>query len=190
MARLTVILLLAACGLAAAPVAQAGEEFTERAFTLPGHGALTLWAPESWRHEIRQPKGVIPPTISFLPTAGQDFLIFITPVWPAENPPAGYNSSGTIRALVEESAGVMQKSAVEERLEVRPIDGATGFYFSATDAAMVGRTPPPGEYRHLIQGILAVGDLLCTFTVLTNDPDYPTDPAFAALGTAAHRPGR
>ena len=189
MARLAVILLLVACGLVAAPMAQAGEEYTERVFTLPGHGAFTLWAPESWRHDIRQAKGVIPPTIAFLPATGQDFKIFITPVWSAENPPAGYNSSGTIRALVEESAGVMQKSAAEEEIEIQPIDDVTGFYFSATDAALVGRTPPPGEYRHLTQGILAVGDLLCTFTVLSNDPDHPIVLALSALGTAAHRIG-
>lgn len=71
----------------------------------------------------------MPPTITFLPAAGQDFRIFITPVWPADNPPAGYNSSHAIRAMVENSAGALQKSAAEERLEIQPIDDVTGFYF-------------------------------------------------------------
>jgi hypothetical protein len=39
-----------------------------------------------------------------------------------------------------------------------------GFYFSATD-----RAPKPGEYKFLTQGIVRVGELSVTFTILTND---------------------
>ncbi len=189
MHRLAAVLLLIAYGHVVTPIAQAGEEFTERVFPLPGHGAFSLWVPGSWWYETAQPKGELPPTISFLPAHGQDFLILVTPIWPADNPPAGHNSSATIRTLVEESADVMQKGAVEETIEIKPIDDVTGYYFSATDASLVGKTPPPGEYLHLTQGVLAVGDLLCTFTVLSNYPDDPTALVLSALGTAAHRNG-
>lgn len=189
MPRIAAVLLLIACGLAITPMAQAGEEFTERVFPLPGQGAFSLWVPESWWDETTRPEGELPPTIMFLPAHGQGFQILITPIWPADDTPAGHNSARTIRTLVEESAGFMQKGAVENPIEVRPIDDVTGYYFSATDASLVGKTPPPGEYRHLTQGILAVGDLLCTFTVLSDYPDDPAALILAALGTAAHRNG-
>ena len=39
-----------------------------------------------------------------------------------------------------------------------------GYCFSATD-----RAPQPGEYKYLTQGIVRVGELSVTFTILTND---------------------
>ncbi|HEY7676568.1 MAG TPA: hypothetical protein VIG69_05830, partial [Candidatus Methylomirabilis sp.] len=51
-------------------------------------------------------------------------------------------------------------------IEVRELQGvaARGYYFSATD-----RAPKPGEYKFMTQGMLRVGSLLVTFTILTND---------------------
>jgi len=51
-------------------------------------------------------------------------------------------------------------------IEIRTlkVDGGTGYYFSATD-----RAPNPGEYKYLTQGMLPVGELVVTFTILSND---------------------
>lgn len=186
MPRLAAVLLLIAYGIIATPIAHAGEEFTERFFPVPGHGAFTIWVPESWRHETVLP-WIEAPIIKFLPAHGQGFRILITPAWAMENAEAGYDSPSSIRARVEDAANAAQKSAAEERIQVVPIDDVTGFYFSATDASLIGRTPPPGEYRHMTQGILTVGDLLCFFTVLSNYPDDPAALFLTALGTATHR---
>lgn len=187
MLRFSAVLLLVLCGIVAAPAAQAGEEFTERVFPLPGHGAFTIWVPESWRDETAQPKGELPPTISFLPAHGRGFRILITPIWSTDNAQPGHDSPSSIRARVEDAADAVRNSAVEDSIEVMALDDVTGFYFSVTDASLVGLTPPPGAYLHLTQGILNVGDLMCTFTVLSNDPDSPAVHFLSALGTATHR---
>ena len=41
---------------------------------------------------------------------------------------------------------------------------AIGYYFSVTE-----RSPKPGEYKYMTQGMLRVGELVPTFTILTND---------------------
>lgn len=188
MVRFAAAMLIVACGMAPAPNAGAADNASERAYTLPGRGELTLAVPTAWRQEMRQPQGDLPPTIVFSPAKGLAFRVLVTPIWPAADAPAGYNSSANIRALVEDSARQVAPGAVEPTVDVGPIGGVTGYYFFATDRSLVGRTPPAGEYRHLAQGMMAVGDLLCTFTILSNDPASPvTDMALQMMRTAAHR---
>jgi len=73
-----------------------------------------------------------------------------------------------IRKRVEESGQRLLSRALEADLTVKELAGesALGFYFSLTD-----RSPKPGEYRHLIQGIAIVGDLSLAFTILYNSPE-------------------
>jgi len=56
--------------------------------------------------------------------------------------------------------------SIEKSAEVRRINGDRneGYYFSLTDSA-----PAPGEYKCMTQGLIRVGDLLISFTVLSND---------------------
>ena len=58
-----------------------------------------------------------------------------------------------------------------------------GFYFCATD-----RAPKPGEYKYLTQGTIRVGELLVTFTILTNDGQAGVvSGAMMMLKTARHK---
>jgi hypothetical protein len=43
-------------------------------------------------------------------------------------------------------------------------ESGMGYYFSATD-----RAPKPGEFKYLTQGILHIGELVASFTILSND---------------------
>ena len=54
----------------------------------------------------------------------------------------------------------------ESFLPLEELSGAKGpgYYFSATDKA-----PKPEEFAYLTQGMLLVGELAVTFSVLTND---------------------
>jgi hypothetical protein len=73
----------------------------------------------------------------------------------------------------------------EGDLEIRRLQGASGigFYFVATD-----RVPQPEEFRYMNQGILEVGDLTVTFTILTNEgQDAVVEEALAMLKGAVHR---
>jgi hypothetical protein len=71
-----------------------------------------------------------------------------------------------MRQRISNGADRAKAQAVETTIEVRELQGAAarGYYFSATD-----RAPQPGEYKFLTQGMLRVGSLLVTFTILTND---------------------
>jgi hypothetical protein len=59
-----------------------------------------------------------------------------------------------------------------------------GFYFAATD-----RAPKPDEYKFLTQGVVRVGELSVTFTILTNDgQDAVVKQALDALKGATQEP--
>jgi hypothetical protein len=90
-------------------------------------------------------------------------------IWSAtqDRPPP---SREQIRDVVERGAQDASAQAVEKELPVVEFQGRSGpsFHFSATD-----RTPKPGEYKRLTQGVLRVGELSVTFTILTNDGREP-----------------
>jgi hypothetical protein len=72
----------------------------------------------------------------------------------------------TLRQRVQKTAEAAQAKALERKLVIKELVGASGhgYYFSATDSA-----PMPREYKYLNQGIMRVADLIVTFTILTND---------------------
>jgi hypothetical protein len=64
--------------------------------------------------------------------------------------------------------------------------GIVGAYFSATD-----REPEPDGYKYLTQGILGLGDLKVTFTILVNgDPAPITEKALRMVKTMRRTSGR
>ena len=82
------------------------------------------------------------------------------------------------------AAKFIKSQAVEETLKIVELKGSSGrgYYFSATDKA-----PKPGEYKFMTQGILLVGELTVTFTILTNDNQKDTvNDALTMLRTATH----
>lgn len=185
--RLSALLVLA-WGLAVGAVpAIAGE----RTYSLPGSaGALTLPLPDGWSDEIFDSAPDIPPTIKLtVPGREATFAALVTPVWPEIGAAPDFGTPGSVRRIVESSAAAVAPEAVEHGIEIRPFGGGrTGFHFFTTDRSLVGRTPPPGEYRYMTQGALMVGRLLCTFTLLTNEnPSGETRQAIEMLRGAAHR---
>jgi hypothetical protein len=153
-------------------------------------GALMLPMPRDWTHEIGPADGDVPPTI-ILQAPNADTVVLVTPFWAHEGAEPDYGTAGSVHRVVERSAAEIAPGAVEDRLTIEPIGGGRiGFMFFATDKSLVGRTPAPDEYRYLIQGAVMVGDLLCTFTVLTNDkPSADAELALEMLRNAAHRTG-
>jgi hypothetical protein len=148
---------------AAAAMAQTGT--SERRFELPDHGVLVIRVPSDWRDKVGQAPNRLPPTIGFAPKSGKPFRILVTPIWPIPKdraPP----TRDEIRSRVERGAQGVRAQAVEPELRIIEFQGRSGpgFYFSATD-----RAPKPGEYKFLTHGIVRVGELSVTFTILTND---------------------
>ena len=134
----------------------------ERRYSLGDYGLFRIDIPSSWKDELSQPPKRTPPTISLTPKAGDPFQILITPIWGAKK--EGLKDEA-IKELVQKSAERVKPQAVEKTLQLVELRGTSsrGYYFFVTDKA-----PKPDEYKYMTQGVLAVGDLIVTFTVLTN----------------------
>ena len=139
--------------------------------------------PSGWTDELRQPQGAVPPTIAFRPRDGKGFDVLVTPIW-RERADLPVATKDAIKQGVQKAADEVKKQAVEKMIPVVEFAGASGpgFYFSATDKA-----PNPGEYKYLTQGLLNVGELTVTFSILTNDgQEQVTQDALNMLKSAVH----
>ena len=152
-------------------------------------GSLAMTLPPGWAGEVASQGGAMPPTIAIRQEGSDRFVLLVTPIWAGPNAPPDFGTPDSLRRIVESSAAEIAPGAVEDKLTIEPIGGGkSGFMFSATDSSLVGRTPPPGEYLYLTQGALMVGELLCTFTILTNErPSGIIDQALQMLRGADHR---
>jgi hypothetical protein len=134
----------------------------ERRYPLGNYGSFRVDIPWSWKDELQQASNRTSPTICLSPKAGPPFQIFITPIWGAKRE---LLEDEAIKALVEKSAERVKPQAVEKTLRLVGLQGTSskGYYFFTTDKA-----PKPGEYKYMTQGVVAVGELIVTFTILTN----------------------
>jgi len=141
------------------------EDSSLREFRLPQRGALQFNVPRSWKEEIRQPPQDLPPTIVFHPSSGNGFQVLITPMW-AVSTGMVMPDGEEIRRSVTQAAEDAKAQAVERNIPIVEIRGdfGIGYYFSATD-----RSPKPGEFKYLTQGLVRIGELAAAFTILTND---------------------
>lgn len=159
------------------------EDVVARSYALQKHGTLELRVPESWKDSVAQPSNELPPTIKLSPKMGTQFTVLITPIWLAQQetkPP----SPDELRANVRQAADIALLQSVEDSIEVKEFKGSTntGYYFTATDQA-----PKPGEFKYLNQGIIALNDILVSFTILTNDGQEATVQEALSLLSSAER---
>lgn len=158
---------LAGCahgGKAAQRVPSAGER---RAFAVPGHGVLEIPIPKGWTIEEAPEEPPKPLTIRLEPPGG-GFRALLTPFFnPGEEGPAHGDSARLFAELARRNAlgGAAEGDIPLERLDGQ---GVHGFWFEATDRALVGKDPGPEEWRHVIQGAAEVGSIVLAFTLLDN----------------------
>ena len=158
----------------------------ERVYTLPGHGALILHLPATWDDQVRQHPGDFPPTIMLSGFEGSPFVVMITPRWAGKDDGPDFGTAKSIHDLVEKAAHATEPESVEDRLSIVTLGGGTGpgYYFGATD-----RDPKPGDFKYVTLGAVRVGELVCTFTILTNDDkSMARNKALAVLSEAVQRP--
>lgn len=100
-----------------------------------------------------------------MPTTGAPFEVLMTPIWSAKKD-GSLSRADALRRQIEQAAERLKAKALEERPLIKELHGLAGlgYYFSLTD-----RAPTSGEYKYLTQGIIRVGNLDVTFTILTND---------------------
>ncbi|MFH0787988.1 MAG: hypothetical protein V2B13_10310 [Pseudomonadota bacterium] len=140
------------------------EEKGLREYPVPEHGVLQLDVPQSWKDEVPESTDGRPPTITFRPGDGNDFVMMITPLWePAEE--KKFDTDEKIHALIKEDWKAFSKEARESKPVVHKLSGtgSHGFYYTATDKAS-----KKGEYKYLLRAGVKVGDLLLSVTILSH----------------------
>jgi hypothetical protein len=169
------------CLFAVLSLAMAADGQTKR-YALPDKTSLELTIPAGWHDEVKQGESGTPPTIAFTPGEGARFQVFVTPIW-RPRPEVPVASAAQIRESVQRAADQLKRQVAESFLPLEELTGAKGpgYYFSATDKA-----PKPDEFQYLTQGMLLVGELAVTFSILTNDGQAMVrDEALAMLRSAA-----
>jgi hypothetical protein len=143
----------------------AAESTAIRTFAVPDLGTLQLSAPESWPVEMRSAPNRALPTIAFGPDEGATYQVLITPLPPPHKDQPAL-AAGALKQMVEHAAQEATPQSVEKSLVVKELRGGAhvGYYFSATD-----RAPKRDEYKYMTQGMFGLGEMLITFTILTND---------------------
>ncbi|ULA62895.1 MAG: conserved exported protein of unknown function [Nitrospira sp.] len=157
-----------------------------REYALGQHGSLHLTVPVSWKDNVTQPLNGLSPTIAFVPERGTAFRALLTPIW-SDRSGAVLPVASDIRKKVEQAAAQAKTQALEPDVVVQEMTGATGlgYYYAVTD-----RAAKPGEFKRMKQGMLRVGDLLVSFTILFQDASDPAvQQATAMLEGASHRTG-
>lgn len=160
----------------------AGDSDT-RSYELPDNGNMQLVVHKSWRDQMRQPPNKLPPTIVFTPRNGNSFQVLMTPMWAFREGITMPNLS-EIKKNVQQSAKEVSAQAVENSIPIRKVKGKQGggHYFTVTD-----RAPKPGEYKYMTQGMIRIGELAATFTILSNDEaKNVVANAIKMLSTAIH----
>jgi hypothetical protein len=153
------------------------------ALALPDKSSLELRIPAGWTDELKTNPGAGPATMVLAPREGAPFQVVVTPV-ARQRPGTSVDTAIKMRQSVQQAADKVKPGAVEPYLPVEELAGAPGpgYFFSATD-----RDPKPGEYKYLTQGMLLVGDVIVSFSVLTNDgQEKVRDEALAMLKGASH----
>ncbi len=181
---------LAAAGCAgakprAAPPPQAEPE--RAAFQVPGHGALVVTLPPGWHVETLP--GDAPAPLTFrLTVPGGAFVALLSPFWNPGEPEDETARVDNARLFADIARRGALAGAVEKEIPLEELvgDAAHGFWFSATDRSLVDKEPAVGEWRHLLQGVAAVGPIVFAFTLLDNGPGPQRDQFLAAVRSASH----
>ena len=168
-------------------VARAADDTVAKVYNLPGHGQLRLQLPRDWNDEVRRHPGDFPPTLFISGFEGSPFVVFITPRWPDPRDASDFGTPKSIHDIVAKAAAAAAPESVEGKLSIVTMGGGQGpgYYFDATD-----RAPKPGEFKYMTQGAVAVGNLVCTFTILTNDKESAVkNKTLTMVSRAGWRPG-
>jgi hypothetical protein len=138
--------------------------------------------PEGWRAASTPLQE--PPSLTLrIGASGSGLQLLVTAVWLDAAKSAGATPEQLNADLLRGAEGPL-KQAVEKAATVQQLRGAasTGYYFSLTD-----RAPPPGEFKHLTQGMSRTGELLVTFTMLHHDmPSPDRERALKMIADATH----
>jgi hypothetical protein len=176
-------------------------------FEVPGHGALDIAVPAAWKASAAEGEDPMPLTVRLEPReakGGRGFIVLLTPFWSPGSPSAeetetpdapdalGADAQGdTAQLLAELARRKALATSVEKEIalqELRGDAGVHGYWFAATDRALAEKEPGAGEWRHLMQGAAAVGDMILAFTLLDNQEGPQRQAVLEIVRSARHVP--
>ena len=134
-----------------------------RNYPVAAHGELQLNLEKEWQDVLKPSPMNLTPTVEISPLSGEDFRFMLTVLVPSKKE---LFEGAALKSAVERMSEPSVAQSIEKRAEVKRINGDRneGYYFSLTDPASA-----PGEYKCMTQGLIRVGDLLISFTILSND---------------------
>lgn len=164
--------IAAASMLAVGIAASAAGLATVRAYPLPSGGSLEMSVPMRWQEEIAWAPGEAWPRLKFR-AEGEQFAVSLTTI-PETDIERGSARPDRVRSLVEASARAAHGVGPGPDLLLEEFDGSQGpgWFYAVTDEA-VPDPPPPGVFRVMTQGAIALRDVLLSATVLTHARTSP-----------------
>lgn len=196
MRRLAHAVCIAAYILTIAP-AQVRAGSSQRLFEIPGHGLLVLEAMGYWEQEIDFHAADGLPRIHLYHDGGlfsadgsEHIRVTVTPAWRTPDSPPDFGSEQAVWRMVRQYADETEALLDLDSLELVPIGRErVGFWFLASDNGFFSDKLNDG-FRHVRRGALVAGELVVTFTILTDDePSRGGDFAVLLMSLAEHLPG-
>lgn len=155
---------------------------------VPGHGLFSLQLPARWKEVSRSMPAQVPPSVAFERSGAPRGSLELTVIWDPKGEP-GFSGEASLRRLALRAQEAVRANAVERELPLVAMQGlqGRGFRFTATDRTYVAAgKPTPGEYPILTHGMLAVGNAVVSFTLLSDaKDDAAVKEALAAMHSAA-----
>jgi hypothetical protein len=127
-----------------------------------GARTVELDLPGDWRDEAA-PGRV--PTIRISRPPSREFMVLVSLTVPSNAQAPLPGAPDRSQANVRRGADAALERSVEKSIDVLPLQGesAKGYYYKATD-----RAPQKGGLRDMAQGELRAGNVVITFTILSN----------------------
>jgi hypothetical protein len=199
-------LLAAALSLAAACASGRGSRpardgtlaagWERHRFEVPRHGALLLAIPPGWTatQGTEGEDGAAGVAAVRLESPGREFAALLTPLWNPGEPEGAEARAHAALLFAEMGRRTALAGSVEREIPLQELRGGgdgdvTGFWFAATDRALLGREPGPDEWRHVLQGAAAVGPVILAFTLLDNGPGPHRAHLLDVVRSARHEGG-
>ncbi|MBN2366451.1 MAG: hypothetical protein JXL67_09800 [Calditrichaeota bacterium] len=139
----------------------------EKIYSVEKKKKVKFVIPQGWKDKVEKKSGFSPYTVSLVDPKDKSSKLLVSMI-PLDEQPADFKNQENIRKSLEIKGEQLLSSSVQDSLVIVEFSGinSPGYYYFLTD-----RAPKPGEYKHIYQGSIGVGEILVTFTLLTNNKD-------------------
>jgi hypothetical protein len=132
--------------------------------TVPEGDDLQITLPDDW--EQWQNRNALAPTITLRPK-NNDAELKITFIADTKD---AFAKKEQLEKAVRTSCQQYVDHSVEKEIKLKTLESKNGtcVYAEFTDAALVGKTPQPGEFKAIASGVMLVGKSVAIFTLVGN----------------------